>query len=378
MSDENAPADGGIAKTVDAQNYGERSSYSEGTADAQDLPRYSERETTTYQQDDATKQLPTRTSSKGNRYLNDGGASSDPIAQDWARNEPVPEYSHRDIITEYFTAIREGNHEVITSLLETDAVTASTANQSGLTPLLAAIEAGHISTARFLLDAGADPNAYGVAGIAGGRGRRRANIYRTPLQLAAARGNLPVVKLLMETYGADDALVAPDGELALRLAAANNHREIVAYLPTRRGGGFKRWKTRHEVAMRRAKRAAHGLYEVGVFVTYRLPRFLLWSVPKHVVVLPVVRRVKWLYAHRAELPRLVAEGVEEERYVEGCLGWVRGVRTCCGGGGAEKALALDAEVRPYGYQDVGCLVGMESVGDTGQPGAVKRNTDELN
>ncbi|KAI0440914.1 hypothetical protein F4803DRAFT_444999 [Xylaria telfairii] len=303
MSSENTLNDGGIANAVDAQNHEGRSSYSEGAADAEDLPRYSESETLTSQQDTAARQLPTHTSSEGSRYQNDDSASSDPIAHEPAQNE------YRDIITEYFTAIREGNHGAITGHLETSAVTAETATPSGLTPLLAAIEAGHISTARLLLDAGADANAYGVVGITGGRGGKTGKIHRTPLQLAAARGNLPIVKLLMETYHADDALVAPDGELALRLAAANGHREIVAYLPARRGGGFKRWKARHEVAMRRARRAAHGIYEAGVFVGYRVPKFLLWSVPKHAVVLPVARWAKWLYTHRAELPRLVAAGL---------------------------------------------------------------------
>lgn len=57
--------------------------------------------------------------------------------------------------------------------------------------------------------------------------------------MAAEKAKLLVVRYLME-HGADDALLAPDGQLALRLAAKAIHREIVAYLPSRRIGGWKR------------------------------------------------------------------------------------------------------------------------------------------
>ncbi|RYC53807.1 hypothetical protein CHU98_g12399, partial [Xylaria longipes] len=62
--------------------------------------------------------------------------------------------------------------------------------------------------------------------------------------------------------------------------------------------------------IRRAKRAARGVYWVGKFLAYYVPKFFVWYVPKHAVVLPVVRRVKWLYARRAELPRLVVDGLK--------------------------------------------------------------------
>ncbi|KAI0182328.1 hypothetical protein EV127DRAFT_449779 [Xylaria flabelliformis] len=294
------------------------------TADTQSPPRYSEIETSTYQKDDTARQLPTRTSGEGSRLLDSDRPGYGAIK---ARNDTRANPSHQDIIEGYFRAIREGDHQIIADLLETNAVTTETDDGAGLTPLLAAVDAGHIETVRFLLEAGADPNAFGVVG---GKKERRPpdcgrhlkkkhwtprKIYRTPLQLAAAKGNLPVVKLLMETYHADDSLIAPDGELALRLASANGHREIVTYLPSRRGGGFRRWKTRHDVAMRHAKRAAEGIYEFVKVFTYHIPRFFVWSVPKHVVVLPVVRSIKWLHAHRAELPRLVLDGLK--RFWEG-------------------------------------------------------------
>ena len=76
---------------------------------------------------------------------------------------------------------------------------------------------------------------------------------RTPLQQACKTGNLPIVKLLMETHACNDALIAPDGQLALRLASRNGHKDIVSYLPLRRGGGWKRWKHNHKQSMFIAK-----------------------------------------------------------------------------------------------------------------------------
>ncbi|KAI1737369.1 hypothetical protein F4680DRAFT_211814 [Xylaria scruposa] len=321
MSNEKVIADGRIAKSAAAKRDEERSNDGDGTADTHNLPRYSEIGTNTYQKNDVPQQLLTRTNGEGPQLLNGDYPGYDVITHTWAQNDTRANPRHQDVVEGYFGAIREGYHQIITDLLEANAVTTETDNGAGLTPLLAAVDAGHIETVRFLLEAGADPNTFGVIG---GKHEKRPptygraskkhwtppKIYRTPLQLAAAKGNLPVVKLLMETYHADDSLIAPDGELALRLASANGHREIVAYLPARRGGGFRRWKTRHNVAMRRAKRAAEGVYEFVKFFVYRVPKFFVWTIPKHVVVLPVVRRVKWLYAHRAELPRLVMDGLK--------------------------------------------------------------------
>ncbi|EDN10917.1 predicted protein [Histoplasma mississippiense (nom. inval.)] len=94
----------------------------------------------------------------------------------------------------------------------------------------------------------------------------RAAIRRTPLQLAAELGNLPLVKMFIETYQCDDSKVAPDGELALRLASKNGHRHVVDYLPARRGGGWKRWRTAHEVSMAKARDALKSIFEITLFL----------------------------------------------------------------------------------------------------------------
>jgi hypothetical protein len=127
----------------------------------------------------------------------------------------------------------------------------------------------------------------------------RSQATRTPLMFAASTGSLPIVKLLFEPpYSANDALVAPDGQIALRLASAAGHRTIVEYLPSRRAGGFLRWKTQNAPAIARMKAALRKIGSVIKFFIWRLPKFFIWSVPKHLVVLPVVRCCKWWWANR--------------------------------------------------------------------------------
>ncbi|KAG7441713.1 uncharacterized protein BT62DRAFT_471680 [Guyanagaster necrorhizus] len=67
-------------------------------------------------------------------------------------------------------------------------------------------------------------------------------VPRTLLMEAASTGQIAMVNLLMQEYGADDTLVAPDGQTALRLAATNKQREITMFLLSRRLGAFKRIK----------------------------------------------------------------------------------------------------------------------------------------
>ena len=122
---------------------------------------------------------------------------------------------------------------------------------------------------------------------------------RTPLMLAASMGSLPIVKLLFEPpYSADDALVAPDGQIALRLASDNNHRPIVDYLPSRRAGGYLRFKTHHARSFRRIKKAFRQIWAVIKFFIWDVPKFFVWELPKLLVVLPVVRLCKWCWANR--------------------------------------------------------------------------------
>lgn len=218
--------------------------------------------------------------------------------------------SRQCIVITYFIAIQTKKDELVAALIENGLVTTETTDAEGRTPLLAAIEVGNIRTVQQLMDFDANVNAYGMT-----TGSPRAphefnrweqiKTYRTPLHLAAEIGNLTIVKLLMETYGADDSLIAPDGELALRLAARNGHREVVDYLPSRRGGGFKRWKKKHQKAVRRVKKAAGKIRSFLLFTLYDLPRFFLWIVPTQVIAEPFFRRAKWLIKNRKHLPHIM-------------------------------------------------------------------------
>ena len=120
--------------------------------------------------------------------------------------------------------------------------------------------------------------------------------------LAASIGSLPIVKLLFEPpYSADDALVAPDGQIALRLAAENDHRAIVDYLPSRRAGGYLRFKTHHARSILRIKKAFRQISAIIEFFIWHVPKFFVWYVPKHLVVLPVARSCKWCWANRKKI-----------------------------------------------------------------------------
>lgn len=119
--------------------------------------------------------------------------------------------------------------------------------------------------------------------------------------LAASQGLLPIVKLLLEEpYCANDRLVAPDGQIALRLAVAGGRTAVVAYLPSRRAGGFRRFKIDNTANIERIKKAACAIYNFIRFFVWSLPKFFLWYIPKHLLVLPVVRSCKWCWGKRKE------------------------------------------------------------------------------
>jgi len=104
--------------------------------------------------------------------------------------------------------------------------------------------------------------------------------------LAASTGSLSIVKLLFEPpYCANDALVAPDGQIALRLAAENDHRTIVDYLPSRRAGGYLRWKTHIAHNIARIKNALHRVVTFIKFSVWDLPKLFFWDIPMLVVLL---------------------------------------------------------------------------------------------
>jgi hypothetical protein len=164
---------------------------------------------------------------------------------------------------------------------------------------------------RKLLSLGAIVDGYGKTKRAHLDGNDRSVFpERTPLQFAAETGHVAIVKILMGEYGADDSLIAPDGALALRLAAANGHREVVDYLPVRRGGAWKRWRYAHRVEMDRIRRALHKIGKFITFFIWHVPKFLLWTAPKEATK-AAGRKLKSAWKRRREFGGWIKKQVVE-------------------------------------------------------------------
>jgi hypothetical protein len=193
------------------------------------------------------------------------------------------------LINSFFQSIRTQNTEALTLLVNRGLISPDCPDSAGATPLIAAVEAGHGAVVCAVVALGADVNLPGTFKWKRGR---------TPLMVAAASGNLALAKLLLEDFHADDSIVAPDGQIALRLAADGKHREVVAYLPRRNGGEWLRWKTHHDQSIKQVLRALNKIRKFVLFFIWEVPRFFLWTVPKHVVVIPVRDGVVWAWKNR--------------------------------------------------------------------------------
>ncbi|KAF4613925.1 hypothetical protein D9613_007453 [Agrocybe pediades] len=255
-------------------------------------------------------------------------------------DERILETLKQRIVVELFNSIGREDIESITLLIQNNLVTANTCNTLNCTPLLAAIgsqNGGNLALVITLLDLGADPNQFGSPPFRPTPHPVTRNSVpyelrlRTPLMFSAHIGSLPIVKVLFEPpYNADDALVAPDGQIALRLAVDAGHRHIVEYLPSRRAGGWRRFKVHHALAIKRIKNAAKGIYYFSRFFLWEIPRFFLWSVPKHVVVLPIVKGAKWCWKNRGKFGRWCKEKIRAipEKVKRGLKNaWVFGTKT---------------------------------------------------
>ncbi|KAM9877808.1 hypothetical protein VD0002_g3290 [Verticillium dahliae] len=226
------------------------------------------------------------------------------------------------IVHHFFTAIASRQDDVVRLFITRGLVSPDVPSVTGETPLLAAVRAGDGTTLCALVELGATVDAYGSTDEADVHNPRR-----TPLQYAAALGRLPLVKLLREDFGADDALVAPDGEIALRLAARGRHRDVVAYLPARRAGAGLRVKTALRRGASRVARVARGVGMVFYVV--------LWECPLMLTYYPL--REAWRARHRfagwakrqvVEAPRRVLQAIKKtpDAAAEACRLCGRGVR----------------------------------------------------
>jgi hypothetical protein len=198
-----------------------------------------------------------------------------------------------DIVAPFFAAIRAGDVDLVTSLLDATPSLAHTpeiytpfsrplynatlTTRLGILPLYAATVAGNPYIVALLAQRGAPIDELSPTG---NYYDDKIPIMRTALMAAASQGSIPLVKLLFNDLKADDTVVAPDGVIALRLAVLGNHTEIVALLPTRRRGGWLRFKHSQRKAMRRIRKAGYALYRFGRFFVWDLPKFFVWDIPK--------------------------------------------------------------------------------------------------
>ncbi|KFZ06295.1 hypothetical protein V501_07575 [Pseudogymnoascus sp. VKM F-4519 (FW-2642)] len=203
------------------------------------------------------------------------------------------------VASSLFMGINLGKDDVIAFLIENGIVTPNT-KLAEETPLLRAVAKTNVRIVKQLLDLGAEKDALGSVSTYYDSFEGTVHVFRTPLQHAASLGHLVLVKLLMETYHCDDSIVAPDGQTALRLAAENRHHEVVDYLPTRRSGGFRRWKHAHRKSLRRATKAVVRILDFLKFFCWSVPKFILWDIPKNTIVKPIMTGCAWCWKNRKD------------------------------------------------------------------------------
>ncbi|KAM0234871.1 hypothetical protein ACHAPO_006235 [Fusarium lateritium] len=213
-----------------------------------------------------------------------------------------------DIVDAFFLAIENGHDDVIADFIARGWVSPDTTSRCGETPLIAAVRAGKLPMVSRLVALGASVNHYGRVPSEGKTVAPEDLPERTPLMVAADRGHLALVKVLIEDYGAKHDLIAPDGAIALRLAAMNRHREIVQYLPQFRGGSWKRWMHVHRKQMERLQRAAKRLFNFLRLLFWDCPKLLLYDAPKE-VCLAVWKRRHQIKNFVKEIPGKIKRGV---------------------------------------------------------------------
>ncbi|KAF8463449.1 hypothetical protein BDZ91DRAFT_305978 [Kalaharituber pfeilii] len=268
-----------------------------------------------------------------------------------------------ETVSSLFSAISQGPDDAVLHLLATfpNELSPNSRNADGKTALAAAVETGRINIVQLLINLGAEVDAWSVQGeyplqkryyekslrkkLSRGFRQRRTTrpgivgsyntslsdntvdsvssshdlpdppfeprpeyqILRTPLMIAANLGFLPIVKLLVNPpCNADASLCAPDGQIALRLAAENRHSEIVTFLPSLRKGGFRRFRHQHATSIYHIKQTTYVLRAIAKGVLWYIPKAILYDLPKwtgkklwrlarHVVVVAIPRLMKALW-----------------------------------------------------------------------------------
>ncbi len=128
----------------------------------------------------------------------------------------LPFENDEDGSTLLFEAVRNGNFAAVELLLANNADIHSIEDIQGSTPLLMAVNLGHLEIGRALLDAGADPEIKGIFG-------------QTPLIRAVIEGHHDLLALLLE-YGAITDRRDESGNTAIMHAVEDNQIEMVKSL----------------------------------------------------------------------------------------------------------------------------------------------------
>lgn len=162
-----------------------------------------------------------------------------------------------DLVFEYdenastllFEAVRQTDEAAVEILLKHDADIHSIEDIQGSTPLLLAVNLGHVNIARTLLDAGADPEIKGVFGQTplirsvieahhdllallleyGVITDRRDESGNTAIMHAVEDNQIEMVKSLIYA-GADTSLKSAAGMSLLQIAESMNHHELAGFL----------------------------------------------------------------------------------------------------------------------------------------------------
>lgn len=156
----------------------------------------------------------------------------------------------RSHIKRLFVSVGNEDTSTLVSLLTSELVSPNVMTAGAITPLVYAAARGLFDSTEALVMHSADLNLLSRSAFAAFEPAKIASAnkltddmghseFRTPLMAAAENGRLRVVELLLQA-GADDSIVAPDGQIALRLAISNGHREVAYLLPKRNDGASKR------------------------------------------------------------------------------------------------------------------------------------------
>lgn len=187
---------------------------------------------------------------------------------------------------------------------------------AGATPLLTAIDSCRNDMVKLLLSLGADPNTLArppnLRPLSGPKYKRGVDnkyerlVRRTPLMLAASLGNFVVCKLLLSEYHADDSIIAPDGQIALRLAAKAKHRDIVDLLPARRAGSLQRISAINTNNMDRIRHAVKNIKWFTKQVVWEAPKLLLYTIPRDIMH-TMAKHLRYIWEHKAEILKAIGE-----------------------------------------------------------------------